>query len=424
MGLGKTVQALAVAEKVKAEKILIFCPASVKWQWAQEIEKFLGKQDTRVVEGGKLRRWDIWKEDHRFYIANYELLLRDFDLMNVREWDLIVVDEATKISNPRARQSKLVKKLRGKRRIAMTGTPVSNRAQEVWNVVDFCVPGAMGKYWDFQNRYCLKNQWGGIYGYTNMDELQQKLKRYMIRRKKIDVLPELPEKISTDIPFELSDKEMSLYKNIKKEILFEINKTDINKIERPMTIQFTLVKMLRLRQLTDSMELLGESQKSSKLDVLRELLSEALTNGKKAIVFTQFAEMADILERKLAEWRPLKISGKIQEEYKDVVARFNEVEEQKVLIMTSAGQFGLNIQRASVIFHYDQEWSLAKMQQREGRAHRIGQKDTVMIYNLLAKGTIDYYVKKVLHGKAELSNQVLGDIPMNMEDIKQILNYE
>ena len=92
--------------------------------------------------------------------------------------------------------------------------------------------------------------------------------------------------------------------------------------------------------------------------------------------------------------------------------------------MTSAGQFGLNIQRASVIFHYDQEWSLAKMQQREGRAHRIGQKDTVMIYNLLAKGTIDYYVKKVLHGKAELSNQVLGDIPMNMEDIKQILNYE
>ena len=92
--------------------------------------------------------------------------------------------------------------------------------------------------------------------------------------------------------------------------------------------------------------------------------------------------------------------------------------------MTSAGQFGLNIQRASVIFHYDQEWSLAKMQQREGRAHRIGQKDTVLVYNLLAKGTIDYYVQKVLHKKAELSNQLLGDTPISINDIKNILTYE
>lgn len=92
--------------------------------------------------------------------------------------------------------------------------------------------------------------------------------------------------------------------------------------------------------------------------------------------------------------------------------------------MTSAGQFGLNIQRASVIFHYDQEWSLAKMQQRDGRAHRIGQKDSVLVYNLLAKGTVDYYVKKVLHAKAELSNQLLGDTPISMGDIREMLTYE
>jgi SNF2 family DNA or RNA helicase len=130
------------------------------------------------------------------------------------------------------------------------------------------------------------------------------------------------------------------------------------------------------------------------------------------------------LERDLAEYKPLKISGKIVEEYRDVVKKFNEADEHKILIMTSAGQFGLNIQRASVIFHYDQEWSLAKMEQRTGRAYRYGQKEKVLEYNLLAKGTIDFYIKKILHGKRNLSDGVLGDTPLTMNNIKDILNYE
>lgn len=423
MGLGKTIQSLAVCEKIAAKKVLIFTPSSVKWQWAEEIKRFTGKQAV-VIEGTPKERLKIWGTDSIYFVANYELLLRDFDAIYATEWDIIIADEATRIANPQAKQSRLVKKLRAKRRIAMTGTPVSNRANEVWNIIDFTNPGAFGDYWSFLNRYCLKNQWGGIYAYQNMDELRTKLKRYMIRRLKIDVLPELPAKISSDIPFELSFEEKKLYKSLKKELLFEVNAIDIDKMQTPMTIQYTMVKMLRLRQLADSMELLGQKTESSKMAVLKELLEENIANGRKAIVFTQFAQMADILERELAQYRPLKISGTIQEEYKDVVAQFNDKDEHQVLIMTSAGQFGLNIQRASVIFHYDQEWSLAKMQQREGRAHRFGQKDTVLVYNLLAKGTVDYYVQKVLHKKAELSNQILGDTPINMDDIRAMLNEE
>jgi len=431
MGLGKTIQSLAVCVKAKAQKILVFCPSAVKWQWAAEIERFIGTANATVcvVEGNKEARARLWKSpavnaSPTYMIVNYELLLRDFHEMNAYEWDVIIADEATRISNQAAKQSRAIKKLCAKRRIAMTGTPVSNRANEVWNIIDFINPGAFGNYWAFLQRYCLKNQWGGIFGYRNMDELRDKLKRYMIRRLKEDVLPELPEKISTDIPFEMTEEELALYKKLKKEILFEIEHKDIAKIETPMTIQYTLVKMLRLRQLADSMELLGHNVKSSKLAVLKELLADTLSNGRKAIIFTQFSEMADILERELNIYKPLKISGKIKEEYRDVVAKFNEVEEHQLLVMTSAGQFGLNIQRASVIFHYDQEWSLAKMQQREGRAHRFGQKDTVLVYNLLAKGTVDYYVKKVLHAKAELSNQILGDRPISMNEIKEILKYE
>ena len=433
MGLGKTIQALAVCENTKAEKILIFCPSAVKWQWADEIKKFLNEYRVTVVvvDGKKTLRRTQWAMASvniapTYVIANYELLLHDFDLINmVGEWDVLIADEATRISNPMAKQSKAIKKLQAKRRIALTGTPISNRANEIWNIVDFLNTGALGSYWDFVQHYCLKNQFGGIYGYQNMGELGEILKRYMIRRHKADVLPELPDKISTDIPFELSAEEKALYKKIKKEILFEIEAKDIKKLESPMTIQYTLVKMLRLRQLADSMELLGENVQSSKLEVLKELLTEALKdNTKKAIVFTQFAEMADILERELKEWKPFKISGKIKEEYHTVVERFNEDESNRVLIMTAAGMFGLNIQKASIIFHYDQEWSLGKMQQRAGRAHRIGQKDTVLEYNLLAKGTVDYYVKKVLHDKAKLSDELLGDKPIDMDEIRDILNYE
>lgn len=424
VGLGKTIQSLAVAEKAKTEKVLIFCPASVKWQWAGEIEKFIpSDKRTVVIEGSVLQRRKLWNTDARFYIANYELLLRDYSLMT-RFWDLIIADEATKISNPQAKQSRAIKKLRATCRIALTGTPVSNRANEIWSIIDFCVPGVMGNYYTFLQRYCLKNQWGGIFGYQNIEELQKKIKRYMIRRQKQDVLPELPLLISTDIPFELSAEEKKVYNNLKKEILFEIKKKDIAKIENPMTIQYTLVKMTRLRQLADSMELLGYNTKSSKLEVLKELLDSGLNNGRKAIVFTQFAEMADILERNLAKYKPLKISGKIKEKYQDVIDRFNAGEENKILIVTSAGQYGLNIQRASMVFHYDCEWSLAKMKQRTGRAHRIGQKDAVLEYNLLAKGTVDYYVKKVLHAKARLSDEILGDTPIGMADIREMLTYE
>ena len=280
VGLGKTLMSLAVAEKTKARKVLVFCPASVKWQWAQEIEKFCylagaPKHEIVVIEGSKNARDAILRQNNaRFFIANYELLLRNFDSMNCREWDIIIADEATKISNATAKQSKAIKRLRAKRRIAMTGTPVSNRANEIWNIMDFCVPGVFGNYYAFLQRYCLKNQFGGVFGYQRMDELRDKLKRYMIRRQKIDVLPELPEKIITDFVVEMSEEEKILYKRIKKEILFEIAKEDISKIDNPMTIQYTLVKLLRLRMIADSCELIGENKKSSKIEALKEILHE------------------------------------------------------------------------------------------------------------------------------------------------------
>lgn len=275
-GTGKTIQVMALAEKAEAKKILVFCPAALKHQWKNELEKFVPHRKAIVIEGIKTERIALWREEADYYIANYELLLRDFENMNCREWDYIFADEATKICNPQAKQSRVIKKLRAKKRVAMSGTPISNTAQNIWNLIDFTNPGVFGNYYTFLGRYCLKNRFGGIFAYQNMDELREKLRRFMIRRTKEEVLPELPEKITTDVPFVLSEEELKLQKKIKMEILHEIEAADISKLDKPMTIAYTIVKFGRLRQLADSLELLGENKKSTKLEVLKELLNQLL----------------------------------------------------------------------------------------------------------------------------------------------------
>lgn len=419
-GAGKTLQTIAVVEKNEAQKVLVFCPSVLKHQWEHEINKFVPDKKAIVIEGSKKERSTLWNKDAVYYIVNYELLLRDFEEMSRYEWDYILADECTKISSPQAKQSKTIKKLKAKHKIAMSGTPIANTAQNIWNILDFCNPGCLGSYWNFINRYCVKNYFGAIDSYQNLDELSQKIKRYMIRRLKKDILPELPDRIEIDIPFVLSKEEKDLQKKIKQEILFEINKLDISKIDNPMTLQHTIVKFGRLRQLADSLELLGENKTSTKLEVLKELLEEFKNTDHKIIIFSEFAEMCKILNRELQEYNPLMIIGETSDRER-IVNDFNNKKEHQILIMSSAGMYGLNLQVSDTIINYDLPFSLSKLEQRIGRAHRINQKNSVSVYSLIGKGTADMAIKRIIHTKKNLSDNLLGDVPINMKDIRDML---
>lgn len=428
VGLGKTLQAIAVCEAdPDAHKVLVFCPAILKFQWQNELIKFgIPEITTVVIAGTKLQRDNQWTGNQftgKYFMANYELLLKDFDQINKIDWDYIIADEATRISTASAKTTKAIKKLKAKHRIAMTGTLISNRAEEAWSVVDFVAPGDLGKYWDFLGRYCLKNQWGGIAAYQNLDELNKRLKRYMIRRTKEEVLTELPDKIISDVPIELLPEEKEFYTQLKKELLFDIKPELLDKVENPVLIQNTLVKMTRLRQLCDSMELLGQGSASSKLEALKTILESV--KDRKVIIFTEFSKMADILHRELGYHGldkidgVLKITGDVPNDARQrILEIFNNIPRSNILIMSSAGKFGLNIQAASVVIHYDQPWSLASIIQREGRAHRMGQKQNVLVYNLLCRGTMDMYIRNVLRKKQQLSDRIL------MSDIEEMLDYE
>lgn len=429
VGLGKTLQALAFCEdpRIGAQRVLVLCPAILKDQWAEQIAKFVGEMDatTQVIDGKPEDRMRQWSADRAnvsrtYFIANYELLLRDADAIRSIPWDVIISDEATRLSNVRNKQRKALVRVPARHRIALTGTPVSNRAEDVWGILDWCNPKSLGSWFNFMNFYVEKNKWGGIQNYRNLDHLALRIKPFYIRRTKEEVLPELPDKIISDVPFKLSDKEQRAYDVIRHEYftdMFNMKDTEFSKLPEMMQVQNSLTKMLRLQQIADGMELVGSMSVSAKFEALQTILQGV--ENRKVIIFTKFSTMADILEREL---KCLKISGDVSNTDRQLVlARFNDRaacldgKTNDILVMTSAGQYGLNIQAASVVIHYDQPFSIAELIQREGRAHRMGQKESVLVYNLLGKSTVDERVQKLLLKKQDLSDRLL------MADIKEIL---
>ncbi len=427
-GLGKTIQSLATVIINDAKKTLIFCPSTLKLNWADEITKWLPDKKTVVITGSKKQREEDWKKDVDFYLVNYELLLRDMPEILKFDWDYIIADEATRISNPKAKQSKLIKTIPAKHRIALTGTPLNNAIQDIWNILDFCQPDLLGSYWQFTSKYCEKDRFGGIVSYKNLNELKEHIANNMIRRKKKEVLTELPDKLYETLYIEFDVEEKKIYEAVKNEIASELKEYEISKVLNDKYLSNILVKMVRLKQVTGSLELVSEHQFSSKLDALKELLDDIIHNGSKAIVFTQFSVMADILVRELSKYKPLLISGKVSNDDRKInVDKFQNEDENQILISTEAGGFGLNLQRANYIVHYDLPWSISKMEQREGRAHRIGQKNNLTVFRLIVQDSVDEYVLKVLHKKQMTSEDILGDkekmrkVKISKSDIQRML---
>jgi len=305
---------------------------------------------------------------------------------------------------------------------------LNNAIQDIWNILDFCQPNILGSYWQFTEKYCEKDRFGGIISYKNLNELKTHIADNMLRRKKKEVLQELPDKLYETIYVEFDNEERKIYEAIKEEIVSELKEYGISRVLGDKYLSNALVKMIRLKQATGSLELVSEHQFSSKVNALKELLNDIISNGSKAIIFTQFSTMADILIRELDKYNPLLISGKVDNNIrKENVDKFQNSEENKIIVMTEAGGFGLNLQRANYIIHYDLPWSISKMEQREGRAHRIGQKNNLTIFRLIVQKTVDEYVLKVLHKKQIMSEDILGDkermkkVKISKRDIKKML---
>ncbi len=416
MGLGKTVQAIGAAALLRQlrdiQKVLIVTPASLKHQWAREIHRFtnLGVQ---VIEGARNTRLVQYQQPQFFNIVNYELVLYDERLISQHLFDLVILDEAQRIKNWRTKTADRVKRLKSTYAFVLTGTPMENRLDELYSVFQFIDPTILGPLWRFNERYYeVKRRPSGSYkvlGYKNLHELRQRIRPYVLRRTRDQVLLDLPERIDNNFFVEMTDPQWEAYQEYEHKVarLMAVAK------RRPLTpeeSQILLGSLVKMRLICNALalhdgEIRPEDREKTapKLRELREIIAEEIVgNGHKAILFSQWSNMLSfvepLLEKVGAGW--VKLTGDVPSKKRgDLVERFFQDPECKVFLSTDAGGVGLNLQAGTMVINLDLPWNPAVLEQRIGRAHRHGQSKSVHVVNLIARGTIEERMLDTLAAK-------------------------
>ncbi len=393
MGLGKTIQAIAairlLAHRGQISSCLIVVPAAVITQWLHELERWAPELRTCVVRGPAVDRTAQWRMPAHLHVVSYETLRSDAQFSRERIWDLVVIDEAQKIKNHDSDVAAAIKRLLRRRAWALTGTPLENRLDDLASVLEFVAPR-------------LPDQEPHHLG--PRDELRRELGTVQLRRRKQDVLPELPPKTLTDVLLEMTPEQRRSYERAENEGLVYLKE-----LGSSITIANVLELILRLKQLCNFEP---ESGASAKFADLQERLASLVEGGQRALVFTQFADEyygAALLARRLERFRPLLYTGAMMLSERDAaVRRFQEDPSRQVMVLSlRAGGQGLNLQAASYVFHFDRWWNPAVEDQATDRSHRLGQRLPVHIYSYTIENSIEERIRDILVEKRELFERIV-----------------
>lgn len=425
MGLGKTVQAIAASSLLHQlrdiQRVLVICPASLKHQWLREIQRFTSFS-AQTIGGTQLVRRPLYENPKFFNILNYELVMRDEEELRRLKPDLIILDEAQRIKNWRTKTADSVKRLKSPYAFVLTGTPLENRLDELYSVFQFIDPNILGPLWKFNQRFFqVERRKSGSYkvlGYKNLDELRQIIEPYVLRRVRDDVLTDLPSRIDNNFFVEMTDKQWHAYEEFRA-LLARLVATSHRRTLSPQERQTMLFSLMKMRLIGNALALhdkeLSETQALKHAPKLAELASiledEVLDKGNKAIIFSQWTNMIELAYPVLDKLGIgyVTLSGKVPTPKRGaLVEQFFEDDDCKVFFSTDAGGVGLNLQAASLIVNLDLPWNPAVLDQRIARAHRHGQKNTVNVINLIAKGTIEERMLDTLAAKRDVFAGVFG----------------
>ncbi len=423
MGLGKTLQAISLGILKKEifgfSKILIVTLASLKDQWKREIEKF-SDEKAAIVAGSPVQRKETYFNDKSlFKITNYEAVLRDVLVLSRFKPDIIVLDEAQRIKNFSTKTANAVKRLPKKHAIVLTGTPLENKLEDVYSIVQFLDPFMLTPLWKFAADHfmLLKNKKGRIAGYRNLEMLQKKLKPIVIRRKKEDVLKDLPDEVVNNYYIDLSDEQYEIHGGYARLLLPLINK----KFLTPMDLRKIQIFLLRMRMACDSTYLIDrETNISPKLKELEGIIDELVIESKrKMVIFSEWTTMTFLIAKHLSDAGIpfVELSGKVPVKKRQaLIDEFTNNPDCSVFLSTDAGGTGLNLQAADCIVNFELPWNPAKMNQRIGRVSRIGQKSKcINVVNLIAKHSIEEKILTGIQLKTDLFKGVFDDGPDSVE---------
>ncbi len=416
MGLGKTIQLLALLLRNRAEGTtgpsLLVCPTSVVGNWVREVERFAPTLRTLVHHGADRAGESDFATMARgadLVLTTYTLVRRDQELLGQVEWQGLVLDEAQNIKNPDAGQTRAVRELPSSFRVALTGTPVENRLTDLWSLMEFLNPGLLGPRATFEREFSGSGQGAGL------DRLRSTVQPFLLRRVKTDptILPELPPKQESRTWCPLTKEQATLYQAVVQDTMERLESSE--GMERRGLVLSTL---LRLKQVCNHpSQFLGDgsplSGRSGKLERLEEMLEEVLAEGDRALVFTQFAELAGTLAGHLRErfgCPVLCLTGKVGRRERDAMVELFQSAQGPPLFVLSlkAGGVGLNLTRASRVFHYDRWWNPAVENQATDRAFRLGQTRGVQVYKFLCQGTLEEAIDRLIESKLALAGSVVG----------------
>ena len=432
MGLGKTVQVLSylLAKKEGGQTLpsLIVCPASLVLNWEEECRKFTPQLTCVAVDGDAAHRAGLAKQwgQADIVVTSYDLLRRDEELYGQQSFYACILDEAQAIKNHSTQKYKAVCQVKSQVRFALTGTPVENRLGELWSIFSFLMPGYLPPYKTFCARFekpIVQEE-----DQNAVRRLNQLTGPFILRRMKAEVLQELPPKTENIHRIELEPQQRKLY------LAAVVDAREKLRAAKPEDKMAVFAVLMRLRQICCDPRLVGDNWTggSAKLDACMELVTAAVEGGHRILLFSQFTSMLELLAKRLDEAgvSHFTLQGSTPKPVRaELVRRFNNGEAGVFLISLRAGGTGLNLTAADIVIHYDPWWNVAAQNQATDRAYRIGQKNPVQVYKLIAQDTIEEKIVELQAAKQSLAETVTGSadgaiLSMKPEELLQLLDAE
>ncbi len=429
MGLGKTIQVIArmlqereLAEKKRIKNIpptLLIAPTSVVGNWQREIQKF-APQLKAAIHHGSQRTQDSKEfkqacREHDIMITSFALARKDISLFSQIEWHRIVLDEAQNIKNPKAALTKSILKLSAPHRLALTGTPIENRLLDLWSIFNFLNPGYLGNQTQFRRSFELPIQKNN--NLRQSETLKKLVEPFILRRVKTDasIIKDLPEKVEQKLYCNLTKEQASLYEAVVKDVEEQIQTAD--GIQRKGMILATLMKLKQIcnhpmQFLQDNSDFTPE--RSHKLSRLDDMVQEAIEEGESMLIFTQFTEIGEALEKYLRQTRHHNTyylhGGTSRNKREKMIQEFQDPETEPSVFVLSlkAGGVGITLTKANHVFHFDRWWNPAVEDQATDRAFRIGQKKNVFVHKFVAMGTLEERIDEMIEDKKKLAGAIVG----------------
>jgi SNF2 family DNA or RNA helicase len=410
MGLGKTVQALAATQLLRRkrgiERVLVVAPASVKYQWKTEIERFTDLS-AQVIDGSYLHRRQLYKSPAFFNLTSYEIVRKDLEPLQELGPDLIILDEAQRIRNWATATARTVKQLRSRYAFVLTGTPLENKLEELFSVVEFIDGRRLGPAFRFLQEHRMEDDEGRLIGYRGLDRIHKQLEPILLRRTRKEVLKELPERTDQVFHVPMTKEQAGPYWEQYDIVARIMHKWQKQGWLSEIDLRRVTCCLQNMRMLCNSTFLYDKrTHHSPKLAEFREIIRElAFEEGRKVVVFSEYERMTHLAGEELRELGIGFVSlhgGVPGRKRGGLIEKFKSDPKCKVFLSTDAGGVGLNLQAASAVINFEPPWNPARLEQRIGRVHRLGQSNSVQVVHLLTTGSIEERIWEILRFKKAL----------------------